>query len=119
MGVGEFNIAGCNFTKSIKFSVGVGELDVKNSVLNNLTLENGVGESSFESCTLTGSSSLDNGIGEISMKLNGSREDYSFSIDNGIGEVSVDGENLYSDKVGGNSIVTIDNGIGEIDIDFE
>lgn len=90
-GVGEIKIKNMYAKKSCIFNTGVGEAEIEESEINNLTLKTGVGEVSF-SGKLSGNTVIEGGIGEINFSINGSEDDYDFDLSAGFGEVRVNGQ---------------------------
>lgn len=107
--------------ENIKFDkvvidLGVGEVNIKDVDMNDLSVKTGVGEINIKS-NITGDSIIDTGIGEAKIELNNDEEEYTFEFNKGIGEATLNGRSVDDGKVGnGFNHIKVNAGIGEINI---
>lgn len=119
LGAGKAELHGLTALDSGKLEGGAGKITLENAALHNFRLELGVGTLDF-SGSLTGSSTLDCGVGSVTMRLAGTREDYTFSVEKGLGSISIAGESASDGAVVGSgpNALSVTGGIGSIRIDF-
>lgn len=117
-GVGNLTIDYIDSKSKIDIESGVGKLNIKNSILNNLSFEAGVGEYNITTY-LTGNSEFDCGVGNGTIVLNGFNEENSkIKIDKGLGNININGQSYSDSQVYGNgaNIIDINGGVGNINI---
>ncbi|AIN94402.1 DUF4097 family beta strand repeat protein [Treponema putidum] len=124
-GVGEVNIYDANILKDAEIRAGVGDVNFKDSKVNNMDIKSGVGAFSF-SGTALGKTSIKGGIGEVILRIDGSEKDYDFDVSAGLGEVRINGKKsktFLADRQKSNSnaqnSITVKGGIGSINIRFK
>lgn len=123
VGAGELHINHLTVDNKSKYSVGTGEMELKDIIAKDVDVENGVGSAKIEG-SITGNNTITCDVGHISLKLNGDKEDYSYDIDSDIGDVEIDGESYHgiSNKVISNNNaenkIVLDNNIGNITVEF-
>lgn len=120
LGAGLIEIDSINAYQSIEIDGGTGAVNIKNGVLNNLSLEMGVGSLNL-TASMLGDSELEFGIGTSNITLIGNKDLYCLKIEKGIGNITVDNElALNSEKIGtGTNTIKIEGGIGNIDVSFK
>lgn len=117
-GVGNLTIDYIDVKSKIDIESGVGKLNIKNSILNNLSFEAGVGEYNITTY-LTGNSEFDCGVGNGTIVLNDFNEENSkIKIDKGLGNININGQSYSDSQVYGNgaNIIDINGGVGNINI---
>ena len=101
----------------VNISMGIGNLDIKDVDLNDVTLDLGIGKTNIES-NLKGINKLECGIGKINLNLSLDKDEYTFKLKKGIGKIDLNGETIDNDNNIGNglNIIDVDGGIGKISI---
>lgn len=116
LGAGKSSIDNLNVKGVAEIDSGIGDTNLKTSVINNLDIDMGVGEV-YLNAKLLGNNEIDTGIGKVDIDLFGAMDDYSISLDKGIGETSIDGKSIVSGTYGsGVNKINIDGGIGSVDV---
>lgn len=102
----------------VKADNGVGSIEITNSTLNNLDLDNDFGAAKLEA-SLTGKTKLDNGLGGMNVTVWDKKDNYTIDVDNGLGSVNIDGESIDQERLGsGQKTLSLNNGLGSINIKF-
>lgn len=105
-------------TGKVKIDNGVGSIEITNSTLNNLDLDNGFGAAKLEA-SLTGKTKLDNGLGGMNVTILDKKDNYTIDVDNGLGSVNIDGVTIDQERLGsGEKTLSLNNGLGSINIKF-
>ena len=98
VGVGNIDIRELS-TGEIGLSLGVGEIDLNNVDTESVSVEAGVGEVSFVG-VFTGQNTIDVGTGSVTVRILGSRDNFSYDLQTGVGQASANGRE--SGGLGGN-----------------
>ena len=97
---------------------GGGSIEITNSTLNNLDLDNGFGAAKLEA-SLTGKTKLDNGLGGMNVTILDKKDNYTIDVDNDLGSVNIDGVIIDQERLGsGEKTLSLNNGLGSINIKF-
>ncbi len=113
-----------NISKSSSYTVGAGQMQLKNVTANNITANCGVGELVIKG-SITGDNDITCSVGKIDMDLIGTKKDYSYDISVSIGNVVIDEESYHN--VSNKSIhngtaankFSLNCEIGNIAVDFD
>lgn len=120
MGAGKFTIDYIKALSSLEVDGGAGEVTISNGEINNIDADMGVGKFSLKA-RLTGRSEFDLGVGETSLRLIGTKLDYSIVVDKGLGDFRIDSQSVRDGEIYGTGASRIDvsGGVGKVDIRFE
>lgn len=117
-GVGNLEAEYIDAKTKIDIEAGVGRLNIRNSILNNLSFEAGVGEYNITTY-LTGNSKLECGVGNGTLTLNDFSQDMSkIRVQKGIGDININGQNYSNNQTYGNgtNIIDVEGGVGNVSI---
>ena len=107
-----------------KYNVGAGSMELMKLQAKDITVDCGVGNVFIEGA-ITGYNDITCGVGSVNMKLEGSKDDYSYEIESGIGNINIDNDNYHSisDKsINNNGALgnfSLDCSVGNITVDFQ
>lgn len=119
VGAGKTKIDSLTAYKETALITGVGKVNIRGKLLNNLTLNNGIGETKIKA-NITGKSKIESGVGNINLDLLQSKNHYSFELKKGVGDIHISGELMKDGKYGeGPSYIYAETNIGKININFE
>lgn len=121
IGAGEMTIKNMTVEKRSSFTVGAGSLKLNRLSAYDVTMECGVGEISVEG-EILGDSSIDCGVGDVSLDLQGQEENYNYIVDCGIGSVKINSrewdfsthESIRNDNA--TATFELDCGVGSINL---
>ena len=119
VGAGECRIKELTVMKKSDYSVGAGDLNIDNMIVNDINMKCGIGNLEA-SGIITGDNYVSNGIGNINLNIKGIEENYNYSVDGGIGSVIINNNryNGLNPKIkinkGAENSFTLDHGIGMI-----
>lgn len=119
IGAGTITLDEIYSTTSSNIETGAGEVVIKKSEFNDLSLDCGIGQITLNT-KLTGNNDINGGIGEININFSDSKDNYKISAKKGIGDLRLDGSSINeSESIGnGGTFVKVNGGIGEINIKF-
>ena len=115
-GMGDITFNNLSVTEEIKIEIGVGNIELLDSQINNLEFDGDVGNFRFEG-DLFGKSDFDTGIGDIYVEINSDLEDYTVEVDKSIGNIIINDEKInsnYRNNKESSKSILIDGGIGNI-----
>ena len=119
---GRLEVDQLSISEKSEYSVGAGEMVLKNVTINDITLDCGIGNIEVDGI-VTGENNISCGVGKIEFDLDGQESDYSYSVSAGIGNVVIGGNSYHNvdqriDRGNGINDMTFDCGIGNITVDF-
>lgn len=115
---GKTKIDSLTVYKDADIETGIGNVDIKGKLINNLNLSSGIGETKLEA-NITGKSLVKSGVGNIKLKLLQTENHYSFDLKKGIGDIVIDGNVRGDGSYGeGPSYIVVETNIGKIEVDF-
>ena len=119
LGAGKVKINNLLISEQADIDGGVGEVDILNGSLHNLTFDLGVGQSDLN-FSLSGRSFIDLGIGEVNINIVDSIDNYKTNIEKGIGRITVDGASVKNNHEFGSgpNYIGIKGGIGSFNLNF-
>jgi hypothetical protein len=106
-----------------QYSVGAGEMILKNIEVNDITVVCGIGNIEIAGA-ITGDNEIKCGIGKVELNVIGEEEDYSYEVNSGIGNVSINDNNYHNlsnhiiNNDGAANYFYLDCGIGNIIVEF-
>jgi len=117
-GVGNLEADYIDAKSKIDIEAGVGKINIKESILNNLSFEAGVGEYNITTY-LTGNSQFECGVGNGILTLNDFNQDTGkIRVEKGIGDISINGQSYSDNQTYGNGadLIDIEGGVGKVSI---
>ncbi len=120
---GELKIEELTISNKSSYSIGAGNMILKNMTAKDITVDCGLGNVEI-SGSISGDSDISCGVGRVDVNLNGDDDDYTYDVSSGLGNVVIDGDkyNSISNKIIKNEStenkITLDCGVGNIRVEF-
>ena len=120
---GELKIEELTISDKSSYSVGAGNMILKNMTAKDIIVDCGLGNVEI-SGSISGDNDISCGVGRVDINLNGDDDDYTYDVSSGIGNVVIDGDkyNSISNKIIKNEStenkITLDCGVGNIRVEF-
>lgn len=119
LGAGTTDITNLSVFSFANIEGGAGNIYIKNSDINNLSIEMGVGNLSLGT-KLSGNNKIIAAVGDIEVNLFGTKEDYKIKANEGLGDITLDKEKIQNGNIygTGNTNLDIDGAVGNIKIKY-
>lgn len=135
-GVGELKISEIE-TEYLDLDIGVGSLDLRNTLAKKAKIKGGIGEISARDFTnsqldvevgvgavniegaFRGDVTIKGGMGDITLRAKGTEKDFNYQFDQGLGEIQLNNESVHNIKQTNNKAdktLSAKSGIGNISI---